>query len=309
MNGLNSSSASSGQAALVQLELRANHDDRTAGIVDALAEQILPEAALLALQHVASDFSGRLLAPVMTRPRRPLSNSASTDSCSMRFSCARYVRRAQLHQPLQAVVAVDDAAIKVVEVEVAKRPPSSGTSGRNSRNDRTTVRIIHSGRLRIDERLDDLQPLGQLFRLSVRRGLDDLDADIVAQLLQVHGSSRSRMASAPMPPVKLSSPYSSAPSGTPLRRGALSFSEVRPARRRYSSRNRARAPDLEVMSAAADTARERLQEPNMRDGRRELDMAHSLAPDLGERHFHAAFFADDALYFIRLYCRTDTRNP
>ena len=33
-----------------------------------------------------SDFSGRLLAPVMTRPRRPLSNSASTDSCSMRFS-------------------------------------------------------------------------------------------------------------------------------------------------------------------------------------------------------------------------------
>jgi hypothetical protein len=33
-----------------------------------------------------SDFSGRLLAPVMTRPRRPLSNSASTDSCSIRFS-------------------------------------------------------------------------------------------------------------------------------------------------------------------------------------------------------------------------------
>src|SRR5665213_1715027 len=33
-----------------------------------------------------SDFSGRLLAPVMTRPRRPLSNRASTASCSMRFS-------------------------------------------------------------------------------------------------------------------------------------------------------------------------------------------------------------------------------
>ena len=33
-----------------------------------------------------SDFSGRLLAPVIARPRRPLSNSASTASWSMRFS-------------------------------------------------------------------------------------------------------------------------------------------------------------------------------------------------------------------------------
>jgi hypothetical protein len=33
-----------------------------------------------------SDFSGRLFGPVMTLPRRPLSKSASTASCSMRFS-------------------------------------------------------------------------------------------------------------------------------------------------------------------------------------------------------------------------------
>src|SRR5210317_2404599 len=40
------------QAALVQLERRADHDDRTARVVDALAEQVLAEAALLALDHV-----------------------------------------------------------------------------------------------------------------------------------------------------------------------------------------------------------------------------------------------------------------
>jgi hypothetical protein len=40
--------------------------------------------------------------------------------------------RVELLQPLEAVVAVDDAAVEVVEVEVAKRPPSSGTSGRRS---------------------------------------------------------------------------------------------------------------------------------------------------------------------------------
>ena len=41
-----------GQAALVQTELRADHDDRTARVVDTLAEQVLAEPTLLALQHV-----------------------------------------------------------------------------------------------------------------------------------------------------------------------------------------------------------------------------------------------------------------
>ena len=40
------------QAALVQLELRTDDDNGTAGVVDALAEQVLAEAALLALEHV-----------------------------------------------------------------------------------------------------------------------------------------------------------------------------------------------------------------------------------------------------------------
>ena len=40
------------QAALVELQLRTGDDHRAARIVDALAEQILAEAALLALQHV-----------------------------------------------------------------------------------------------------------------------------------------------------------------------------------------------------------------------------------------------------------------
>ena len=40
------------QTALVQLQLRADDDDRTAGVVDALAQQVLTETALLALEHV-----------------------------------------------------------------------------------------------------------------------------------------------------------------------------------------------------------------------------------------------------------------
>jgi hypothetical protein len=45
----------------------------------------------------------------------------------------------------------------------------------------------------------------------------------------------------------------------------------------------------------ADAARQRLQEPNVRDGRGELDMAHALAADLRHGDFDTALLADDAL--------------
>ena len=45
-----------GQAALVQLQVRADDDDRTARVVDALAEQVLAEAALLAFENVGERF-------------------------------------------------------------------------------------------------------------------------------------------------------------------------------------------------------------------------------------------------------------
>src|SRR4028119_1810078 len=49
------------QAALVELELRTGDDHRTARIVDALAEQVLAEAALLALEHVAERLQRTLV--------------------------------------------------------------------------------------------------------------------------------------------------------------------------------------------------------------------------------------------------------
>ena len=45
----------------------------------------------------------------------------------------------------------------------------------------------------------------------------------------------------------------------------------------------------------ADAARQRLQEPDVRDRRGELDMAHALAPHARQRHFDRALLADDAL--------------
>ena len=41
--------------------------------------------------------------------------------------------------------------------------------------------------------------------------------------------------------------------------------------------------------------RQRLQEPDVRDGRGQFDMAHALAADLRHGDFNAALLADDAL--------------
>src|SRR5246500_4554056 len=50
-----------GQAALMQAQFGTDHDHRTAGIVDALAEQVLAEAALLALEHVGERLQRTLV--------------------------------------------------------------------------------------------------------------------------------------------------------------------------------------------------------------------------------------------------------
>ena len=40
------------QTALVQLQVRSNHDNRTTGIIHAFTQQVTAEAAFLAFQHV-----------------------------------------------------------------------------------------------------------------------------------------------------------------------------------------------------------------------------------------------------------------
>ena len=103
--------------ALVQLQLWPDHDDGAAGIVDALAEEVLSEAALLPLQHVAE----RLQA-VVARARDGTTTSAViNEGVDRLLEHALLVahddlRRAEFDQALESVVAIDDAAIEVVQV-------------------------------------------------------------------------------------------------------------------------------------------------------------------------------------------------
>ena len=138
MNGLNSSSAISlGQTALVQLELGTDDDDRTARVVDALAEQVLTEPALLALEHVGQRLE-RTLAATANR----LGATTVVEQRVDRFLqhallvAENDFRRAVRDELLQPVVAVDDAAIEIVQI-------GRGEAAAVERNERTQIRRNH----------------------------------------------------------------------------------------------------------------------------------------------------------------------
>ena len=110
-----------GQAALVQLELGTDHDHRTAGVVDALAEQVLAEAALLALERVRE----RLERAVVGAAQHAAAAAVVEQRVDGFLQHALFVAhdhfgRVQVHQLLQPVVAVDDAAIEIVQIGCRK---------------------------------------------------------------------------------------------------------------------------------------------------------------------------------------------
>src|SRR6202162_6207076 len=105
------------QAALVQLEFRADDDDGASRIIDALAEQVLAESALLSLERVGKRFERAVVGAAQ--------NAAAAAVIEQRvhgflehalFVADDDVWRVQLHQLFQAVVAIDDAAIEIVSI-------------------------------------------------------------------------------------------------------------------------------------------------------------------------------------------------
>ena len=126
------------QTALVQPQIRADHDDRTARVVNALAEQVLPEAALFTLEDVGQ----RLQRAVVRTGHRTAAPAVVDERVHRLLQHALLVLdddlgRRQLEQPLQAVVAVDDAPIQIVEV---------------GRGEAAAVELDHGPQLRRDDR-------------------------------------------------------------------------------------------------------------------------------------------------------------
>ncbi len=165
------------QPALVQLQVRPGDDHRAPRVVHALAEQVLPEAALLALEHVRERLQGAVA--------RPGDRAAAAAVVEQRVDGLLEhpllvvdddLRRAEVEQPLQPVVPVDDPAVEVVQVAGREAPAVELHHRAELRRDHGHGLEDHPLRLvaGLDERLDDLEPLDRALLLLALRRLDDL---------------------------------------------------------------------------------------------------------------------------------------
>src|SRR3954452_3611675 len=109
------------QPALMQLEAGANNDHTARRVVDALTEQVFPEAALLALDHVGERLEwpvGRTehwtLAAIIVEQRvdRLLQHPL--------LIAYDHFRRIEIDELFEPIVAVDNSAIQIVEVARCK---------------------------------------------------------------------------------------------------------------------------------------------------------------------------------------------
>ena len=162
-----------------------------------------------------------------------------------------------------------------------------------------TSSIIHSGLLPDSlEGLDDLQALGELLALGFGGGLASSRRGAARRASSMSTFlSSSRIGFAAHAGGEGSSPFSSS--------SLVYFSSERssPSSRPESCRidddvGFAVEDLLELLQRdveqVADTRRQRLQEPDVRDRRGQVDVAEALTADLGLDDFDAALLADDA---------------
>jgi hypothetical protein len=160
-----------GKTALVQAQVRAHHDDRTAGVVHALAEQVLAETALLALEGVGERFQRAVVGAAQHAAAAAVIEQRVDGFLQHALFVAHdHVRGVQLDQLLQPVVAVDHAAVQVVQIGGGEASAIERHQGRSSGGiTGITSRIIHSGLLPDLRKLHHAQALGvlQLFLLRL----------------------------------------------------------------------------------------------------------------------------------------------
>ena len=184
-----------GQAALVELEVRADHDDRAAGVVDALAEQVLAEAALLALEGVGQRLQRAVVGPGDDPAPAPVVEQGVDRLLQHPLLVADDdLGRAQLHQPLQPVVPVDHAPVEVVQVRGREAAPverhQRAQLGRDHRQDLEDhpLRLVAG----LEERLHHLEALDDLLLLLGRRLHPHAGAQLAGQHVHVHARAAAR---------------------------------------------------------------------------------------------------------------------
>ena len=158
----------------------------------------------------AKDLRGLFPVPVITLPLLPLSNKASTASCSIRFSFLTIISGAlnsiNLFNRLFLLITLRYRSLRS---DVANLPPSSGTKGLSSGGiTGITVKIIHSGLF------PELIKFSTSFNLLIVLSSATLEVVVFKTSLNLSlsagksiAANTSLIASAPIPAENWSSPY------------------------------------------------------------------------------------------------------
>ena len=183
-----------GQTTLVQFELRADDDDRTARVVDSLSEKVLTESTLLTLEHVAERLES-----TVTGAGNGTSASAIVEQRVNGFLehallvVLDDLRGLLLIESLETVVAVDDTTVEVVEVGRCETSTVElnhrAKVGRNHRNHAhhhrlrkwNIARVLAGGH---EEGVDNLESLDRA-NLALSLAVLDFVAKNVGSFLQL----------------------------------------------------------------------------------------------------------------------------
>ena len=287
------------QTALVQLQFRSDDDDGTARIVNALAEQVLAETALLALERVAtSDFKRAVVGAAQNASAAAIVEQ-SVDGFLQHalFVANDYIRRVQLHQLLQPVVAVDDAAVEIVQI-------GRGETAAIERHERAQFRRKHRDHVQnhplrlvaaLAECFEHLQPLGELDSL-LQAGVDlHLFAQLFGELVDFDAAQQFLDGFRAHAGGELAEVFLLQFAELFFRHDVL-FLELHDfawidADEGFEVKNVLEVAHGDVQQIA-DAAGQALEEPHVRAGRSQLDVAEAFAADLAERDFDAALIAD-----------------
>ena len=284
------------QAALVELEGRADHDHGAARVVDALPEQVLAEAPLLALDHVGERLEGPLVRAGDGAPAASVVEEGVDRLLQHPLLVAHDdLGRVEVEQALEAVVPVDDPPVEVVQIGGGEPPPLEGHEGAKlGRQDGKDLEHHPLGPVaRALEAFEELQTLGELLRAGLRAGRLELRADLGDLVLEIRGAQELADRLGAHPGVELVPVL--------LERVVVHLVGEELAALEVGHSGLDHHVGLEVESPfdlakghvehQPDARRQGLQVPDVRDRARELDMSHPLPANLREGHLHPALLA------------------
>ncbi len=287
------------QTALIQFQIRADDNDGTSGVVHALAEQVLAEPALLAFEHIAQRLE-RTVA-------RAADGAAVTAVVEQRvnsllehpfFVADDYFRRFERQQRFQTVVAVDHAAVEVVQVGRCK-------TSAFERNQRAQIRRNHRqhfknhpfrARVALDQPFEHLHLADQLLAGLLAAGAGERIFEFTQLLGQIDLLEQLADPFCTDTGIKTAFAVVVQRFAVFKFRQQLFFFERRIAR--FNDNviviiNNVLKVAQSHVEQKTHAARSGLEEPDVRDRNGQLNVSHAFAANAGQTHFNAATVADD----------------